>query len=115
MEQLKYHDQLKKFMKEYAHGIYDVTEKFPKSEVFATTSQFRRSGLSVLLNYTEGFARKGATMKHFYQISYGSLKESMILLEFCSERKYIHQNDFKKLSGLGDQIGKMLWAILLKI
>jgi four helix bundle protein len=116
MEKLNYHDQLKKFMKEYVHGIYDITNKFPKEEIFGSVSQLRRAGLSVLLNYTEGFARqRSAVMKNFYEISYGSLKESMILLEFSYERKYISKEDFKRLYDIGDQVGKMLWAILLKI
>jgi four helix bundle protein len=116
MEKLKYHDQLKKFMKEYAHGIYDITVKFPKEEIFGSVSQIRRAGLSVLLNYIEGFARqRNAVMKNFYEISYGSLKESMILLEFSYERKYVSKTDFERLYNMGDQIGKMIWAILLKI
>ena len=116
MEKLNYHDQLKVYMKQYVHGVYDVTEKFPKSEVFGSTSQIRRASLSVLLNYVEGFARKrGAVMKNFYEISYGSLKETQILLEFSYERKYISKEEFSKLFDLGDQIGKMIWAILLKL
>ena len=116
MEKPRYHDQLKKLMKEYVHGIYDITSKFPKEEIFGSVSQIRRAGLSVLLNYVEGFARqRSAVMKNFYEISYGSLKESMILLEFSYERKYISKIDFEKLYNIGDQIGKMMWAILIKI
>ncbi|HEY4505112.1 MAG TPA: four helix bundle protein [Candidatus Paceibacterota bacterium] len=116
MQKLNFHDQLKKFMKEYVHGVYDITEKFPKNEIFGSTSQIRRASLSILLNYTEGFARqRSAVMKNFYEISYGSLKESMILLEFSYERKYVPKTDFERLYNIGDQIGKMLWSILLKI
>ncbi len=111
----KYHDKLKSLMKKYAHGIYDVTENFPRNENFGSTSQLRRAGLSILLNYTEGFARqRKATMEYFYEISYGSLKESMVLLEFCFERKFLSETDFKKISAFGDEIGKMLWPLLPK-
>jgi four helix bundle protein len=116
MEQANYHDKLKSFMKEYAHKVYDVTENFPKGELFGTTSQLRRSALSILLNYTEGYARKSKpTMKHFYEIAYGSLKESLIIIEFTHERKYIDTNGKEKLFLLGDQIGKMLWSVIVKI
>jgi len=112
-KELNYHDKLKKLMKEYVHGVYDVTEKFPRDEIFGTTSQLRRSALSVLLNYVEGFARNSkATRDHFYKISYGSLKESLILLEFTNERKYLEDKDFKLLYKTGDEIAKMLWPLL---
>ncbi|MFA7285856.1 MAG: four helix bundle protein [Candidatus Paceibacterota bacterium] len=116
MEQPKFHDELKRLMKEYVHGVYDITEKFPKSEIFGSVSQIRRASLSVLLNYTEGFARQREnTMKHFFEISYGSLKESMVLLEFTNERNYFSKEEFNKLFKIGDQIGKMLWGTLIKI
>lgn len=116
MDKLRYHDQLKIYMKKYAHGVYDVTDKFPKSEIFGSVSQIRRASLSVLLNYVEGYARKReAVMKNFYEISYGSLKESQILLEFCLERKYLSKKEFDDLFNVGDQIAKMLWAILVKL
>lgn len=116
MEQANYHDKLKSFMKEYAHKVYDVTEKFPKSELFGITSQLRRSALSILLNYTEGYARKSKpTMKHFYEIAYGSLKESLVIIEFTHERNYIDTGEKEKLFILGDQIGKMLWSVVAKI
>lgn len=116
MQKSNFHDELNKLMKEYVHCVYDVTEEFPKSELFGSTSQLRRSALSVLLNYTEGFARqRNATMKHMYEISYGSLKESMVLLEFTYERKYMSKSEFEKLSRMGDRLGKMLWGILSKL
>jgi four helix bundle protein len=113
MKAENYHDKLKNIMKSYAHGVYDITEKFPKSEIFGTVSQIRRAALSVLLNYVEGFARNStATRNHFYKISYGSLKESQILLEFTKERKYLNNKDFEILNKIGDEIGKMLWPLL---
>lgn len=113
MKTENYHDKLKNIMKSYAHGVYDVTEKFPKSEIFGSTSQVRRAALSVLLNYVEGFARNSkATRNHFYKISYGSLKETQVLLEFTKERKYLSEKDFDVLIKTGDEIGKMLWPLL---
>ncbi|HDZ85544.1 MAG TPA: four helix bundle protein, partial [Candidatus Moranbacteria bacterium] len=50
-------------MDEYAHFIYKITKAFPREEVYGVTSQLRRSGLSVILNYIEGFARKKKAVK----------------------------------------------------
>ena len=50
-------DKLKRKMDEYVHLVYKLTRKFPKEELYGTTSQLRRAALSVILNYIEGFAR----------------------------------------------------------
>ncbi len=43
-------------MDEYVHFIYKITKTFPKEELYGATSQLRRSSLSVILNYIEGYA-----------------------------------------------------------
>jgi four helix bundle protein len=112
----QFHEELRNKMDEYAHLIYKITKGFPKEEVYGTVSQLRRSGLSVALNYIEGYARfKDKVHQNFLEISYGSLKESKYLLEFCFEEKYITQIDYKKSVELADEIGAMLWGIIKKI
>lgn len=53
-----YHDRLKQLIHRLVHEVYDVTEQYPKQEMYGITSQARRSTLSIMLNYIEGFARK---------------------------------------------------------
>jgi four helix bundle protein len=77
-------------MDQLVHRVYDVSEHFPKNEVFGVTSQLRRASLSIILNYIEGYARKRKNVyKHFLEISYGSLKDTKYLLYFSFKRKYI--------------------------
>ena len=51
-------EKLKLKMDEYVHFVYNVTRKFPKEELYSSVSQWRRSTLSIILNYIEGYARK---------------------------------------------------------
>jgi len=108
--------KLKNKMDSYAHGVYDATKKFPRDEIFGVTSQLRRASLSVVLNYIEGFARKRAAVKkNFWEISYGSLKESKYLLQFSLVEKYIALEDHNKLMDLSEEIGAMLWKSMESI
>lgn len=103
-------DVLKEKMDGLAKGVYDVTKKFPRDEIYGITSQLRRASLSVILNYVEGFARTGSKeLKNFLQISYGSLKETKYLIFFCAREKYMSKKEYETLMALTDEIGAMLW------
>ncbi|MBI4991762.1 MAG: four helix bundle protein [Candidatus Harrisonbacteria bacterium] len=111
-----YHENLKKKMDEYAHFIYKITKEFPREEIYGITSQIRRAGLSVVLNYVEGYARgRNKVYKNFLEISYGSLKESKYLLHFSLLERYIDKKDYEKAIKLSEEIGAMLWGIIRKI
>ena len=82
-KQTQFHKELKELLDQFVHEVYDASVHFPKDEVFGVTSQLRRSALSIILNYIEGYARKHQkVLQNFLQISYGSLKESKYLLYF---------------------------------
>jgi len=73
----QYQEELKLKMDKYVHSVYRVTGDFPKSELYGVISQLRRSALSVILNYIEGYARRKPLVRlNFLETSYGSLKES---------------------------------------
>jgi four helix bundle protein len=112
-----FHEKLRETIDLFVHGVYDHTSSFPKEELFGATSQLRRSALSVMLNYIEGYAqnRSVAAHKNFLSIAYGSLRESRYLLEFSFKRNFLSEAGFKKLHTLNESIGAMLWGILSKI
>ncbi|KKT26686.1 MAG: S23 ribosomal protein [Parcubacteria group bacterium GW2011_GWA2_43_9b] len=112
----QFHDDLKLKMDKYAHLVYRLTRNFPREEIYGATSQLRRSALSVILNYIEGYARlKNKVHKNFLEISYGSLKESKYLLHFSLMEKYLSQSDYDEAIISAEDIGRMLWGILRKI
>ena|SRR4030043_829160 len=108
-----FHKKLKKLMDAYVHSVYKMTRSFPREELYGVTSQLRRSALSVILNYIEGFARQGEKSKQsFFRISYGSLKESKYLLHFSLVEKYLDQTNYKVALDMAEKIGAMLWGII---
>jgi len=105
-----FQEKLKTKMDTYVHLIYEITKSFPKEELYGVTSQLKRATLSIILNYIEGFARrKKAVKQNFWEISYGSLKESKYLLHFSLVEKYLSQKDYDKAIKLAEEIGAMLW------
>ena len=116
MEPGSFLDNLQTKMDEYVHLVYFVTKKFPKDELFGSTSQLRRAALSVVLNFIEGYARqKMAVKRNFWEISYGSLKESKYLVGFAYKEQYLPREDYEKLTNLAEEIGAMLWRSLVPL
>lgn len=97
-------------MHRYARMAYKLTKNFPKEELYGITSQLRRAALSVVLNYIEGYARfKTGTKLQFFEIAYGSLKESKYLIYFSYEEDFITKDEYENCFQLAEEIGKMLW------
>lgn len=107
---MSFKEDLKSKMDKYVHYVYRLTKKFPRDELYGVTSQLRRSSLSVILNYVEGYARrKPKSQLQFFEISFASLKESIYLVEFSLEEDYMKVGEYKAASALSDEIGAMLW------
>ncbi len=70
--------------------------------------------MSVMLNYIEGFARmRDKVYKNFLQTSYASLKESLYIIKFATDEKFIvSDSDYDKVLGLGDEIAAMLYKTI---
>ena len=111
-----YHEVLKQKIDNFCHLGYKISKNFPKEEMYGITSQFRRAIISVALNYVEGYARiKGKVHKNFIEISYGSLKEVLFLIDFCFRENFYSEKDYSELKSLGEEIARMLWGMLRKM
>lgn len=98
-------------MDKFVNEIFLITKSFPKEEVYITTSQLKRSALSIILNYIEGYARmKKGNQLNFLEISYGSLKETKYLLFFSLKQKFLDEKIYNDLITKLDEIKTMLWT-----
>lgn len=89
--------------------VYWLSSSFPKSELFALSSQMRRAAVSIPSNIAEGYRRKGAKEKgQFYAIAYGSVAELETQIEIALRLAYIEQINCKSLSALLDEVSRML-------
>lgn len=95
-----------------AHAIYDVSEQFPKNELFGMTSQMRRAVLSVCANIAEGYSRSSTKDRlHFYVIAQGSLTELEFFEDFAYERKYIKDYDYQIINTIHKEAAKVLYGL----
>jgi four helix bundle protein len=109
-------ESLKIKMNNYVHFVYKLSKNFPKDELYGCTSQLRRSSLSIILNFIEGYARKKTAVKrNFWEISYGSLKESKYLPHFSLIENYLNLQDYKTANLMAEEIGSMLWHALKSV
>ncbi|MFN3550974.1 MAG: four helix bundle protein [Endomicrobiia bacterium] len=91
--------------------VYQIVEKFPKSEMFSIIQQIRRSAVSIVSNIAEGAARTGGKEKiKFFITARGSLAELETQLLLAKELGYYfnHQEIFDKIQ----QVGKLLNGLI---
>jgi four helix bundle protein len=95
-------------------NIYQVSSRFPKSELFGITSQMRRCAISIPCNISEGYGRH-STREYirFLRISMGSLFELMTILEISLEM--IPIEEYKKVLDQIDEIERMLYSLIKKL
>lgn len=93
--------------------VYAKTQSFPKDEMFALTSQIRRSAVSVPSNISEGAARESnKEFLRFLFISQGSISELDTQLLIACNLKFLSEEDYVMLADKLISIGKMLAGLI---
>ena len=96
--------------------IYKVTRTFPSSEKFGLTTQLRRSAASVATNIVEGYKRKSdKDFAHFLNMADASLEETKYHLLLAYDLRYLAKDDYKRLSIMAEEIGRMLSGFQKKL
>ncbi len=81
--------ELRKKAHQWVLGVYKLTERFPKHELFGLVSQLRRAAVSVPANFAEGFKKRThADKARFYNIAQESLEECRYYLILSRDLGY---------------------------
>ncbi|GAB6888918.1 four helix bundle protein [Desulfothermus okinawensis JCM 13304] len=97
---------------ELVREVYSITRQFPREELYALTSQIRRSSVSVPSNIAEGAARN--SRKEFIQflhIALGSCAELETQLIIAEELGYCNTDD---LLNKIERIRQMIFGLIRK-
>ncbi|MBU6500835.1 MAG: four helix bundle protein [Patescibacteria group bacterium] len=84
--------------------VYELTEKFPRSELYGLTSQMRRAAISISSNIAESYHRFHSKEKNqFLAIAFGSGSELESQMEI-SKVLFPHLN----YKGAGELLGDVM-------
>jgi four helix bundle protein len=69
--------------------VYDLTELFPRHQLFGLTSQMQRAAYSIPSNMAEGYGRRHPRDKaRSYTIAFSSAEELKYFMILSKDRKY---------------------------
>lgn len=89
--------------------IFNVTNSFPKSELYSLTSQINRSSVSVSSNIAEGSSRSSnKDFKRFLEIALGSLYELQTQIILSEYKSYINKSKLEELELKIEELQKMI-------
>ncbi len=93
--------------------IYQLTQEFPKQELYGLTSQLRRAAVSVPSNIVEGCARESKTdYLRFLEIAFGSLRELHYQFDLSTCLGYSNGHDISLCKSKIMETEKVLGALL---
>jgi four helix bundle protein len=94
-------------------SIYDLTDLFPKKEMYCLSDQMRRCSISIPSNIAEG-SRRGskADFRKFLYYSYGSGAELETQLEISRRRMYGELKKYKEMNACLNEIMRMLNGLI---
>jgi four helix bundle protein len=91
---------------QFVLSIYQLTNEFPKSEIYGLTSQLRRASVSVPANIAEGFKKRTKPDKtRFMNVAQGSLEECRYYLILTQDLEY---GDTRELMLHLDEVSRLL-------
>jgi len=97
-------------------AVYELTDKFPKEEIFGLISQIRRAAVSIPSNIAEGKMRGGdIEFKRFLFISFASGAELETQIIISKKLPKNSKLDYNKVDFLLEEIMKMLNKLISQL
>jgi four helix bundle protein len=112
------HEDLKVWHKamDVTVAVYQLTEDFPKREMYGLTSQMRDCAASVAANIAEGRARRGPSeFRHFLYIAAGSVAELETFLELSRRLGHASEERIGLVKCMAEEVGRMLYGLIRSV
>ena len=102
---------------DFSAYVYELTDKFPKKELYALCDQLQRAAVSIPSNIAEGCSRRSEReFAHYLEISLGSSYEVETQMEIAHRLKYISKEQFEntidKIQSLEKKLTNLINTIL---
>ena len=99
--------------RKFTNKIYNLTNKFPKEELYGLTSQIRRATVSIMSNIAEGFDRRSdKELTNFLSIARASSSEVQNDLYIALDLRYISKEEFKETYIEAKEIAKQINGLM---
>ena len=96
---------------DFVDCAYTMADKFPDSELYNLSSQFKRASVSIPLNIAEGAGDSNPQFNRFLQIAIDSVKECVVCSTIARRQGFIEtaedNENRKKLA----ELSKMITAL----
>ncbi|OGZ46914.1 MAG: hypothetical protein A3J54_01740 [Candidatus Ryanbacteria bacterium RIFCSPHIGHO2_02_FULL_45_13b] len=93
--------------------IYNVTNQFPREEIYGLTSQMRRAAVSIPSNIAEGKLRRSQKeFRQFLLIAFGSGGELETQVVIAKKLPKLKELDYSRIDALLLEVMKMINKIL---
>lgn len=96
--------------------IYEITEGFPREEMYGITSQMRRAAISIASNIAEGKQR--GTRKdfvNFLRIAKGSASELETQIIISKKLNFSKEINYSKIENILEEVIRMLRGLIFKL
>lgn len=99
-----------------AAHCYQLTESFPRSEIYGLSAQLRRSAVSVPSNIAEGNSRRSTKeFLRFLSISLGSMAELETQVRIAERLGYMNPETLDSALQISDEVYRMLHGLRVSL
>ncbi|OUS11432.1 four helix bundle protein [Nonlabens dokdonensis] len=95
----------------FGEKINEITEQFPKKEMYRLSSQYSRAADSIAANISEGYGSTDTNFNRYLKMAWDSSHECVTWNSKAFLRKYITYEIFEENRKDLTEIGKMISAL----